>query len=180
MSPTSPGSCPPFVSFSPSFHPLSDSAGWGGTGPCREAACSVRTKDAWQGQATHQVQLTPLKAALFVKGLRGQEAINRVRRPRCRVDYTADGFSRPLCTLHQLPGALWNKGLARQGCSWFHRDHVFLGHVSEGLGALRALKPLGKVPLLPPVPTARVLPPLTTTHTHASSLRTSPGSELPG
>lgn len=79
----------------------------------RGAACSLSCAlpPVGQGWATHPVQLTPLKASLFAKGLRGQEAINRVKRPRCRGR---------LCSLWIFQASLYSPtsclGLCRKRC----------------------------------------------------------------
>lgn len=56
---------------------------WQGMGLFRDVVPSLLW-EAWPEQATHQIPLSPVKVALFVKGFRGQEAINRVKQPRRR------------------------------------------------------------------------------------------------
>lgn len=70
--------------------------------------------EAGQEQATQQVQLTPLKAALFAKGFRGQEAINRVKRAKMRGLIVQFMDFPGLCVFfHQLPRAMQKKLLAK-------------------------------------------------------------------
>lgn len=68
----------------PHSHPSSAlQGGCSRGGLFREAACSVHAGTTGAGHPpgpTHPLT----KAALFVKGFWGQEAINRVKRPRCR------------------------------------------------------------------------------------------------